>query len=120
MHSRKAITLLFPLLFSLHLQAQQTTGFPDPYVELMKKAAEHASANNAPTPVLSPIDFSVIHLKETKEDAVLIPVARLHTTGIKVVPWTTNDPDSMQKIIESGVDGLITDRPDVLQSVLAE
>ena len=120
MHSRKAILLLFPLLFSLHLHAQQTTGLPDPYVELMKKVAEHASANGAPAPVLSPIDFSVIRMKETREDAALIPVARLHTMGIRVVPWTTNDPDSMRKIIESGVDGLITDRPDVLQSALAE
>ncbi len=34
--------------------------------------------------------------------------------GLLVIPWTVNDPDDMQELIELGVDGLITDRPDLL------
>ena len=30
--------------------------------------------------------------------------------GIRVVPWTTNDPDKMRAVIRTGVDGLISDR----------
>jgi len=32
--------------------------------------------------------------------------------GMKVIPWTVNDPDDMQALIELGVDGIITDFPD--------
>jgi len=120
MYFRQIIFILFALMCSLRLDAQQPAGLPDPYLELMKRAAQHANANKAPTPVLSPIDFSVIRMKETKEDTILVPIAQLHAMGIRVVPWTTNDPDFMRRVIESGADGLITDRPDILQTVLAE
>lgn len=39
-------------------------------------------------------------------------VSQLHEKGIKVIPWTINDPDDMKKAIEWGVDGIITDYPD--------
>ena len=41
-------------------------------------------------------------------------VAAAHDAGLLVVPWTVNDPDDMSRLIELGVDGLITDRPDLL------
>jgi glycerophosphoryl diester phosphodiesterase len=47
-------------------------------------------------------------------------VRRAHRHGIKVLPWTVNDPATMAKLIDDGVDGLITDRPDVLRTVLAD
>lgn len=33
--------------------------------------------------------------------------------GLRVVPWTVNDPADMARLIAWGVDGLITDRPDL-------
>ncbi|MEA3336193.1 MAG: glycerophosphodiester phosphodiesterase family protein [Chloroflexota bacterium] len=39
-----------------------------------------------------------------------------HEAGLLVNPWTVNDPAEMQRLIELGVDGLITDRPDLLLS----
>ncbi|HKO17326.1 MAG TPA: glycerophosphodiester phosphodiesterase family protein, partial [Acidobacteriaceae bacterium] len=50
----------------------------------------------------------------------MVPVAALRRNGFRVVPWTTNDPEKMRAIIRLGVDGLISDRPDLLQQVLAE
>jgi glycerophosphoryl diester phosphodiesterase len=35
--------------------------------------------------------------------------------GIKVIPWTINDPPTMQKLLDMGVDGIISDRPDLVQ-----
>ncbi len=32
--------------------------------------------------------------------------------------WTINDPDDMEKLVKAGVDGIITDRPDLLFQVL--
>lgn len=36
-----------------------------------------------------------------------------HTRGLKVIPWTVNRREDMLRLIEWGVDGIITDRPDV-------
>jgi len=37
-----------------------------------------------------------------------------HQAGLLVVPWTVNDREDMESLIELGVDGIITDRPDLL------
>ena len=41
-----------------------------------------------------------------------------HAERMEVVPWTVDDEATMQSLIDLGVDGLITDRPDVLRDVL--
>lgn len=41
-----------------------------------------------------------------------------HQKNIRVEPWTVNDPELMRQYIEWGVDGIITDRPDLLIEVL--
>jgi glycerophosphoryl diester phosphodiesterase len=46
-------------------------------------------------------------------------VAAAHARGIRVVPWTVDDEATMHKLIDDGVDGLITDYPDRLRSVMA-
>ena len=38
-----------------------------------------------------------------------------HSLGITVIPWTVNDPAMMAKLIDMGVDGIISDRPDLVQ-----
>jgi glycerophosphoryl diester phosphodiesterase len=47
-------------------------------------------------------------------------VAEAHELRLRVVPWTVNRPDDMRRLIRWGVDGLITDRPDLARVVLAE
>jgi glycerophosphoryl diester phosphodiesterase len=46
-------------------------------------------------------------------------VAAAHDADLRVVTWTVNDPGRMTELIESGVDGIVSDRPDVLREVLA-
>ncbi len=43
-------------------------------------------------------------------------VSAAHGAGLLVVPWTVNDPAAMDRLIELGVDGIITDRPDLQPS----
>lgn len=47
-----------------------------------------------------------------------IDVAEAHALGLKVLPWTVNDPVEMAKLIEMRVDGIITDYPDRLRQVM--
>ncbi len=47
-------------------------------------------------------------------------LADAHALGLKVLPWTVNDRSDMRRLIELGVDGIITDYPDRLRSVMAE
>jgi glycerophosphoryl diester phosphodiesterase len=47
-------------------------------------------------------------------------VDEAHAHGLKVVPWTVNDPATMHKLMDDGVDGIITDYPDRLRAVMAE
>ncbi|WP_084496918.1 glycerophosphodiester phosphodiesterase family protein [Nocardia amamiensis] len=43
-----------------------------------------------------------------------------HRYGMRVVPWTVDDRATMTALVDLGVDGLITNRPDVLRSLLAD
>ena len=45
-------------------------------------------------------------------------VTGAHGIGVKVVVWTVNDQPSMVRLLDAGVDGIITDRPDLLREVL--
>ncbi len=47
-------------------------------------------------------------------------VAEIQAAGFPVVPWTVNSKRRMAKMLALGVDGLITDYPDVLIALLEE
>lgn len=40
-------------------------------------------------------------------------VKKMHSLGYKIYPWTVNDTKEMEKLMREGVDGIITDRPDL-------
>ncbi|MFM1730091.1 glycerophosphodiester phosphodiesterase family protein [Prescottella soli] len=41
-------------------------------------------------------------------------VAKLHAAGLQTMVWTANDPVQWRRLVDAGVDGVITDRPDRL------
>ena len=58
------------------------------------------------------------------KDSLNIPImtkrfiSESHAKNIRVEPWTVDDPELMKQYIEWGVDGIITDRPDLMVEVL--
>jgi glycerophosphoryl diester phosphodiesterase len=46
-------------------------------------------------------------------------VARAHARGVRVVPWTVNDPSAWRELRARGVDGIITDDPRGLRDLRA-
>lgn len=45
-------------------------------------------------------------------------VAMSHEIGVRVVTWTVDEPDVMGRLLDAGVDAIISDRPDILREVL--
>ncbi|NLE97977.1 MAG: glycerophosphodiester phosphodiesterase [Propionibacterium sp.] len=45
-------------------------------------------------------------------------VRRIHRAGKKVHVWTIDDDSMMHRLIDWGVDGIVTDRPELLKAVL--
>lgn len=45
-------------------------------------------------------------------------VKAVHERGMKIIPWTVNDQRDIGIILDMGVDGLITDYPDIAKSLL--
>lgn len=90
-------------------------------------------ASGQPSPWLGGLDLaahggSVPRLAKAAGCAVWSPFWRNVTAenvkeakglGLKVVPWTVNNPADVTQLIDLGVDGLITDYPDRAKSVLA-
>jgi len=47
-------------------------------------------------------------------------IEEAHALGLAVLPWTVNAAAEMRRLLRAGIDGLITDRPDIARLVLAE
>lgn len=71
-----------------------------------------------PVKVAAAIDADIYspHYKEVTSQLV----AQAHSLGMRVIPFTVNDPAQMRTMIAMGVDGLITDRPATLRQVMQE
>ena len=42
----------------------------------------------------------------------------VHAGGAQIHVWTVNEVGDMRRLLEAGVDGIVTDRPDRLNEVL--
>lgn len=52
------------------------------------------------------------------QDLDALRIAEARALGLRVVPWTVNATADMERLLELGVDGMTSDRPDVLRGLL--
>ena len=76
-----------------------------------------------PTPLGPPVRGALAQLPRrygplTVVDDALVGTA--HRRDLEVHVWTIDDPDEMRELLDLGVDGLLSDRPDLLREVLRE
>lgn len=67
------------------------------------------------------LDYEAFQVPEESDGIPVVIesfVRNAHGRGLQVHVWTINDPDDMQRLISLGVDGIMTDRPDVLLEML--
>ncbi|MGG3468781.1 glycerophosphodiester phosphodiesterase [Neobacillus pocheonensis] len=83
-------------------------------------AAAHSFGADAISPVhgfpqngkVTDADYQPYVTKDMVEEA--------HKNGMKVIPWTIDDEPTMEKLMDDGVDGIITDYPDRLRAVMEQ
>lgn len=47
-------------------------------------------------------------------------VSEAHARGLKVIPWTCDDPATVRALMDLGVDGIITNYPNHVRAIMAE
>jgi glycerophosphoryl diester phosphodiesterase len=61
------------------------------------------------------IGATLASLEGNHATAEVIERCRRH--GLETTVWTVNDPGEVQRVLELGVDGVVTDRPDLLTRI---
>ncbi len=115
---------------TLLLVQQQAPNIPTAYLTLQRGSAPTVALDSATkwTAGFSPADYggSLPRTIKAAGGAIWSPyfgdvtaalVSEAHALGLRVVVWTVNKREDMTRMIEVGVDGIISDRPDLLREV---
>jgi glycerophosphoryl diester phosphodiesterase len=118
---------------TLLLVQQQAPKIPTVYLTIQRGSAPTVARDNATswTAGFNPADHggSLPRTIEAAGGAVWSPyfgdvtaasIAEAHDAGLRVVVWTVNREDDMARMIALGVDGIISDRPDLLRKVAGD
>jgi glycerophosphoryl diester phosphodiesterase len=79
------------------------------------------AAKSGAAPVGLPGGYDLADLPARMGDMTVVEppvVEHFHRLGIPVHVWTVDEEDEMRALLDLGVDGIVTDRPDVLKRVL--
>ncbi len=92
----------------------ERVGQTDPSV---RTALLSETRHDDPVRAASAIGAYAVNPRADMVDADLCESA--HARGLKVYPWTVDAPELMRFLFRAGVDGIMTNRPDVLSRVMA-
>jgi len=65
-------------------------------------------------PIKAALDLRASHLLPLYRFTHTANVKKAHENGLKVIVWTINNPEEVPQYIKKGVDGIASDRPDIL------
>jgi glycerophosphoryl diester phosphodiesterase len=78
------------------------------------KLADHGGSVPRLVKALGAATWSPYHLELNAES-----LAEAKALGLKVIPWTVNEPAQIEPLLALGVDGLITDHPERVREAMA-
>ncbi|MCB1157226.1 MAG: glycerophosphodiester phosphodiesterase [Leptospiraceae bacterium] len=91
-------------------RAQLYSNFDDVDMAYYKKVAlRNLLLNGKASPDILAPDYLLVDESYLK---------KYHELGYKVYPYTVNEPEKMAELLKSEVDGIITDRPDLLEELV--
>ena len=109
--------------------------FSDAALHTFRSLAPHCSTSAGPNDVVavwsaaheggpapSP-GYQALQVPPTYEDLVVVTeafVRTAHDLGLAVHVWTIDDAETMKELLDQGVDGIVTNRPRVLEQVLRD
>ena len=118
---------------TLQLVQQRAPTIPTVYLTIQRGKAPNVSLSQATrwTAGFNPADHGgslprTIHAAGGKvwspyfADVTPELIGEAHALGLQVAAWTVNKSDDMARLIDIGVDGIISDRPDMLRNAAAE
>jgi len=65
-------------------------------------------------PIRAALDLKASYLLPLYRFTHTADVKQAHDNGLKVIVWTINNPEEVPQYIKKGVDGIASDRPDIL------
>lgn len=68
--------------------------------------------------VIRHLELGLRHLFLAQDIATQKKLSEYHQRGISVIAWTVDDPQKMQELIQNGIDGIITNNPRSLTSIV--
>lgn len=98
-------------------------GYPGPWGASRRHIAAFLLLSGTPFGPFYTPSCDVLQVPETHKGIRILTrrfVREAHRRNIPVHVWTVDDPGDMRRLLSWGVDGIQTDRPDLLASVLAE
>lgn len=113
--------------FDLHVLEESRRRCP----ELARTLLVGTVADRVPEALAMPADVSVeavLAMAASVHAVALAPgrsllskelVEGAHAQQLPVIPWTVNDPAQVRSLVAMGVDGICTDRPDLVRAELA-
>lgn len=99
-------------VISFHAEALRETRalLPEIPVVLVTGASTPTAAERAVALGASMVSCDLRHLNEEI-------VARCHAAGLKVISWTVNTPEDLERARELGLDGVVTDQPEINEAL---
>jgi glycerophosphoryl diester phosphodiesterase len=114
--SLQALRMLAPEIPLAALTVRQNflDNLSDPRWTAGLKLADHGGSVPRLVKALGAATWSPYHLELNAES-----LAEAKALGLKVIPWTVNEPAQIEPLLALGVDGLITDHPERVREAMA-